>query len=131
MLGKRGKRNPINTENIYISQRLPKEQLLIKKYAKDKGLITITYNCDVKLFLKNSSGATFSQKVTSIKMVDDLTHKALKKQRNPTVKRKVPDSTPENPKEKRFEIAATPTKNGKSMESEINRPLHFFLISMF
>ena len=53
-------------------------------------------------------------------MVDDLTHKALKKQRNPQVKRNVPDFTPENPKDKRFEIAATPTKNDKSMESEIN-----------
>ena len=120
MLGKRGKQNPINTENIYINERLPKEQLLIKKYANDKGLITTTYNCDVKLFLKDSSGATFSQKVTSTKMVDDLTHKALKKQRHSQVKRNVPDSTPENPKDKRFEIVATPIKNDKSMESEMN-----------
>ena len=53
-------------------------------------------------------------------MVDDLTHKALKKQRNPQVKRNMPDSTPENPKDKRFEITATPTKNDKSKEPEIN-----------
>ena len=65
MLGKRGMQNPINTENIYVNERIPKEQLLIKKYASDKGLITTTCNCDVKLFLKHSSGATFSQKVTS------------------------------------------------------------------
>ena len=64
-------------------------------------------------------------------MVDDLTHKALKKLRNPPVKRNVPDSTPENPKEKRFEIAATPTKNDKSMEAEINWALRFFLIPIF
>ena len=51
MLGKRGKQNPINTGNIYINERLAKEQLLIEKYADDKGLITTTYNCDVKLFL--------------------------------------------------------------------------------
>ena len=88
MLGKRGKQNHINTENIYINERLPKEQLLIKKYANDKGLITTTYNCDVKLFLKDSSGTTFSQKVTSTKMVDDLTHKTLKKQRNATSEKK-------------------------------------------
>ena len=74
----------------------------------------------MKLFLKDSSGATFSQKVPSTKMVADLTNEALKKQRIPQVKRNVPDSTPENPKDKRFEIAATPTKNDKSMESEIN-----------
>ena len=52
-------------------------------------------------------------------MVDYLTHKALKEQKNPQVKRKVPDSTPENPNDKRFEIAATPTKNDKPMESEM------------
>ena len=40
MLGKRGKQNPINTENIYINEILPKEQLLNKKNAKYKGLIT-------------------------------------------------------------------------------------------
>ena len=72
------------------------------------------------MFLKDSSGATFSRKVTSTKMEDDLIHEALKKQRNPQLKRNVPDSPPENPKDKRFEIAATPTKNDKSMESEIN-----------
>ena len=88
MLGKRGEQNPINTENIYINERLPKEQLIIKKYAKDKGLITTTYNCDVKLFLKDSSEATFSQKVTSTKMVDDLTHKALQKTKKPTSEKK-------------------------------------------
>ena len=77
MLGKRGKQNPINTENIYINERIPKEQLLIKKYASDKGLITTTCKSDVKLFLKHSSGATFSQKVNSNKMIDDLQHKAL------------------------------------------------------
>ena len=120
MLGKRGKQNPSNTENFYINERLPKEQLIIEKYANDKGLITTTYECDVKLILKDSSGATSSKKVTSTKMADDLTHKALKKQRNPQVKRNVPDSTPEIPKDKRFEIAAPPTKNDKSMESEIN-----------
>ena len=43
----------------------------------------------------------------------------------------VPESSPENPKEKRFEVAATPTKNDKSMESEINWALHFFLIPIF
>ena len=32
-------------------------------------------------------------------MVDDLTHKAPKKQRNPPMNRNVPDLTPENPKE--------------------------------
>ena len=62
MLDKRGKQNPINTENIYINERLPKEQLLNKMYANDKGLITITYNCDVNLFLKDSSWAVFSQR---------------------------------------------------------------------
>ena len=120
MLGKRGKQNPFNTENIYIKERLPKEQLLIEKYTSDKGLITTTYNCDVKLFLKDNGGALFSQKVTSTTMVDDLTHKALTKQRNSPVKRTVPESTPGTQKEKRFEIAATPKKNDKAMESGID-----------
>ena len=88
MLCKRGNQNPINTENIYINERLPKEQRLIKKYANDEGLITTTYNCDVKLFLKDSSGATFSQKVTSTKMVDDSKYKALKTAKKPTSDKK-------------------------------------------
>ena len=95
-----------------------KEQPLNKKYANDKGLKTTTYNCDVKLFLKDSRGATFSQKVTSTNMVDDLTHKALKKQRNPHVKIKVPDSTPENPKMNVSKMLQR--KRRMTMESEVN-----------
>ena len=71
----------------------------------------------MKSFLKDSSGATFSQKVTSTKMVDDLTHKAQKKQRNPHVKRNVLDSTPETQKNV---LNLLQTKNEKYMESEIN-----------
>ena len=78
MLGKRGKQNPIKTSKIYINEKLSKEQLLIKKYANDKGLITTIYTCDVKLFRKDSSEAIFSQNLTSTKMVVILAHKALK-----------------------------------------------------
>ena len=51
-------------------------------------------------------------------MVDDLTHKALKKQRNPHVKIKVPDSTPENPKMNVSKMLQR--KRRMTMESEVN-----------
>ena len=88
---------------------MPKEQLQIKKHTQCRGLLTTTYNCDVKVFLKDNNGATYSQKVTSIKMVDDLTHRALKRTlKAVTTKRNQPDSIPENPQNQRLELNESP-----------------------
>ena len=47
-------RKVYTSTSIYVNKRLPKEQLRIKKHAQDEGLITTTFNCDVKVSLNEN-----------------------------------------------------------------------------
>ena len=58
--------------------RLPQHDLAIKKRANELDLVTTTYNCRVKLFLKTENGR-LTQPVDSVKAVEDLESRAMKK----------------------------------------------------
>ena len=42
------KKNPLKQGPIFVSERLPKHDLEVKRYATEKGLITTTRNCQVE-----------------------------------------------------------------------------------
>ena len=52
--------------------------LAIQKRANELDLVTTTYNCRVKLFLKTENGR-LTQPVDSVKAVEDLESRAIKK----------------------------------------------------
>ena len=71
-------RNPLNGKPVYMKQRLPQHDLAIQKRANELYLVTTTYNCRVKLFLKTENGRV-TQPVDSVKAVEDLESRAIKK----------------------------------------------------
>ena len=82
-----GKSNSLNGKGIYIKERLPRVQKEIQAHADSLGLITTTYNCDVKVFKKDDNGFFKTVTVNSIKAVDDIQKCAIlrmkRKQKNP------------------------------------------------
>ena len=49
-------------------------------YAEQEGLITTTQNCNVKVFQTNAEGQFRSVVVNTIKAMNDIKEKAVKKQ---------------------------------------------------
>ena len=70
-------RNPLNGKPVYMKERLPQHDLAIQKRANELDLVTTTYNCRVKLFLKTENGRV-TQPVDSVKAVEDLESRAIK-----------------------------------------------------
>ena len=71
-------RNPLNGKPVYMKERLPQLDLAIQKRANELDLVTTTYNCRIKLFLKTENGR-LTQPVDSVKAVEDLESRAIKK----------------------------------------------------
>ena len=71
-------RNPLNGKPIYMKEHLPQHYLAIQKRANELDLVTTTYNCRVKLFLKAENGR-LTQPVDSVNAVEDLESRAIKK----------------------------------------------------
>ena len=67
-------------KKIVIYERLPppKDAKIMNKCNKF-GLISTTWNCQVKVFRKNLNGNYYSCAVNSIKVVDELKHCAIRK----------------------------------------------------
>ena len=61
-----------------MKERLPQHDLAIQKRANELDLVTTTYNCRVKLFLKTENGR-LTKPVDSVKAVEDLESRAIKK----------------------------------------------------
>ena len=60
---------------------MPAQQKAIRKKAESEGLITTTYHCNVKVFTKTNKGQFRSIQISSLKAVEDIKHRAVKKQR--------------------------------------------------
>ena len=71
-------RNPLNGKPVYMKKRFPQHDLAIQKRANELDLVTTTYNCRVKLFLKTENGRV-TQPVDSVKAVENLESRAIKK----------------------------------------------------
>ena len=71
-------RNPLNGKPVYIKERLPQHDLAFQKRANELDFFTTTYNCRVKLFIKTENGRV-TQPVDSVKAVEDLESRAIKK----------------------------------------------------
>ena len=71
-------RNAQNGKPVYMKKRLPQHDLAIQKRANELDLVTTTYNCRVKLFLKTENGR-LTQTVDSVKAVEELDSRAMKK----------------------------------------------------
>ena len=75
------KQNHLNGKTIYMNERLPPNQLAIKKYADEKGLVTTSLNCNIKVFTKN--GDKFQPViVNSLRAVDDIQPTAVRRATN-------------------------------------------------
>ena len=61
-----------------MKERLLQHDLAIQKRANELDLVTTTYNCRVKLFLKTENGRV-TQPVDSVKAVEDRESRAKKK----------------------------------------------------
>ena len=73
-----GKPNPFNGRSIYLRERLPLHQRLIKEKAEEYDLITTTQNCEVKVFT-NTDGKFTSKAVKSIRAIEDIKNVAVKR----------------------------------------------------
>lgn len=73
------KMNPFNEKPIFIKERLAKYDLETKLHAESQGLITTTYNAQVKVFVKEGNGNLRSVPVNSVKDVEDIKGQAAKK----------------------------------------------------
>ena len=71
--------NKFNNKPILIKERLSKTDNDIKNYADGKGLVTTTWNSQVRVFRYGPNGIAQSVGVDSFKSVDDLHDKAVKK----------------------------------------------------
>ena len=71
----------LETQPIVLKERLPAHQKAIKEKAESEGLITTTYNCNVKVFTKTNEGHFRSIPINSLKAVEDIKDRAVKKQR--------------------------------------------------
>ena len=71
--------NPLNGQAMYFKERLPPKQREIKNKAEEEGLITTTYNCQVKAFTRSFDGRHKSVKLNSVKAVHDIKDIAVKK----------------------------------------------------
>ena len=67
--------------------RLPKHDLEVKRYATEKGLITTTRNCQVRIFYKDENGARISFPVNNKSSVDYWAETAMKKVQQNTTSR--------------------------------------------
>ena len=72
--------NPINGKPVYFKERLLPKQREIKMRADEAGLITSTYNCQVKTFTKTADGKYKSIKLNSLRAVRNIQDVANKKQ---------------------------------------------------
>ena len=73
-----GKPNPFNGRSIYLRERLPLHQRLIKEKTEEYDLITTTQNCEVKKFT-NTDGKFTSKAVKSIRAIEDIKNVAVKR----------------------------------------------------
>ena len=48
--------NQVNRESIFIIERLPKQDVELKRHAESLGLVTTTRNCQVGIFHRAESG---------------------------------------------------------------------------
>lgn len=72
-----GRLNPKNSKPVFIKERLPKKDMEILIQAKEKGYITTTSNCQVKVFCKTSDGQKQSVPVNSIRALTDIKSRAI------------------------------------------------------
>ena len=84
-------------------------QKRIKEKAEEFGLVTTTYNCEVKVF-ENSEGNFTSRAVKSLRAVEDIKDRAVK--RNPSIRRKQANVGYETP---------APQKNEEVLKSLLKR----------
>ena len=63
---------------MYFKERLPREKREIKSKAEEEGLITTTYNCQVKAFTRSFDGRYKSDKLNSWKAVYGFQDVAVK-----------------------------------------------------
>ena len=48
--------NPSNGRGVLIKERVPRIEKDLKEHAESLGFITTTFNCNVKVFKKNTEG---------------------------------------------------------------------------
>ena len=58
--------NKMNGKPIFVSERLPKHDSEVRKYAESLGLITTTRNPEVRVFRKEENNATQTYPVHSV-----------------------------------------------------------------
>ena len=71
--------NSLNKSPIYVKERQPKSNLVIKQRAENINLITTTLNSQVKVIRKIVQGVVHNVGVDSLKAVDDIKEIALQK----------------------------------------------------
>ena len=71
------KKNPINGGSIFLRERLPVHQKQIKEKVEEFGLVTTTFNCEVKVF-ENSHRKLTSRAVKNLCAVEDINDIAVK-----------------------------------------------------
>ena len=76
-----GIRNPTNGKPIVLKERLPAHQKAFKEKAESENLTTTTYNCNVKVLKKTNEGHFRSIPLISLGAVENITERAVKKQR--------------------------------------------------
>ena len=74
--------NKFNNKPILIKERLSKTDNNIKNYAVVKGFVTTTWNSQVRVFRYGPNGNSQSLGGDSLKSLDDLQGKAVKKTTN-------------------------------------------------
>ena len=104
------KKNPLNYGPIFVSERLPKHDLEVKRYATEKGLITTTRNCQVRVFYKDENGARISFPVNNKSSVDSWAETAMKKMQRNTTSR-APDNNNTS-----FDICSPEYKRSKNSD---------------
>ena len=68
-----------NCKPLFINERLPKDDIEIKRDCDKLGLVITTHNCAVKPFFRAENVNIFSQAVHSKQAGRDLAVKAVKK----------------------------------------------------
>ena len=68
-----------NGYQIYVNERLPKQNLKLKKYCEKKNMLTTTKNCQVRVFTK-TNGTFKAKAVNTVQEVQNLVSQAVGKQ---------------------------------------------------
>ena len=83
-----------NNCRLYITERPPKFKLEIEKACNERGIITNTRNCEVRIFSKKADGTFYSQPIISVDSIESLIEVAAKKQSSSKAKNSTPQFNP-------------------------------------